>query len=119
MEELTKIQINIDMLKIKQATNAASDTGTIEAQVVGLRVGDFTLVTFPGELPVEIGLGIKSRSPHKFTFVAGVTNGYLFYTPTVEMLKNRGRAQEDTDCLVAPEWQELFETKVDEILKQL
>jgi hypothetical protein len=119
MEELTKIQINIAMLKKKQASNAASDTGTIEAEVVGLRVGDFALVTFPGELPVEIGLGIKQRSPHKFTFVAGVTNGYLFYTPTVEQLKNRGRAQEDTDCLVAPEWQALFESKVAEILEEL
>ena len=119
MEDLTKIQINIAMLKKKQASNAASETGTIKAEVVGLRVGDFALVTFPGELPVEIGLNIKKRSPHKNTFVAGVTNGYLFYTPTVEMLKNRGGAQEDTDCLVAPEWQELFENKVDEILKQL
>ena len=80
--------------------------------MVGLRVGDFV----PGHLsreslPVEIGLNIKERSPHKFTFVAGVTNGYIFYTPTVEQLKNRGRAQEDTDCLVAPEWQPQFEGK--------
>ena len=119
MEELTKIQINIDMLKQKQASNSASDTGTIEVEVVGLRVGDFILVTFPGELPVEIGLNIKERSPHKFTFVAGVTNGYIFYTPTVEQLKNRGRAQEDTDCLVAPEWQAQFEEKVAEILGKL
>ena len=119
MEELTKIQIHIDMLKKKQASNTASKTGTIEAEVAGLRVGDFTLITFPGELPVEIGLGIKNRSPHEFTFIAGVTNGYLFYTPTVEQLKNRGRAQEDTDCLVAPEWQALFESKVDEILGKL
>lgn len=119
MEELTKIQIHIDMLKKKQASNTASKTGTIEAEVAGLRVGDFTLITFPGELPVEIGLEIKNRSPHEFTFVAGVTNGYLFYTPTVEQLKNRGRAQEDTDCLVAPEWQALFESKVDEILGKL
>ena len=119
MEELTKIQINIDMLKQKQASNSASDTGTIEVEVVGLRVGDFILVTFPGELPVEIGLNIKRRSPHEFTFVAGVTNGYIFYTPTVEQLKNRGRAQEDTDCLVAPEWQAQFEEKVAEILGRL
>ena len=119
MEELTKIQINIHMLKKKQTANAASETGTVEAEVVGLRVGDFTLITFPGELPVEIGLGIKKRSPHEFTFVAGVTNGYLFYTPTVEQLKNRGRAQEDTDCLVAPEWQAQFESKVGEILGKL
>ena len=48
-------------------------------------------------------------------FVAGVTNGYLFYTPTVEQFKNRGGAQEDSDSLVAPEWQALFESKADEI----
>ena len=42
-----------------------------------------------------------------------------FYLPTEEQLGNTGYAQEDCDCLVAQEWQKLFETKAREILKKL
>lgn len=119
MEELTRVQINLALLKKNQAKNLAAAKKTIEVEVVGLRVGDFVLVTFPGELPVQIGLGIKERSPHPFTFVSGVTNGYIYYTPTTEQLENLGRAQEDSDGLLAPQWQSLFEQKVAEILQRL
>jgi len=119
MEELTRVQINLDLLKKHQAQNLAAGKKTIDVEVLGLRIGDFVLITFPGELPVQIGLGIKQRSPHKSTFISGVTNGYLYYTPTVEQLKNLGGAQEDSDCLLAPQWQQLFETKVAEILQNL
>ena len=89
MEQLTKIQINLNLLKKHQARNVAAGESTIEIEMMGLRVGEFVLVTFPGELSVQIGLNIKKGSPHKFTFVAGVTNGYIYYTPTAEQLKNR------------------------------
>ena len=91
----------------------------MEVEMAGLRVGDFVLVTFPGELTVEIGLNVKKTSPHKHTFVAGYTNGYIWYTPTVEQRLNPGYAQEDCDTLVAPEWQKLFETKALEVLTNL
>lgn len=119
MEQLTRIQINLDLLKKHQARNVAAGSSSIEVEMMGLRVGNFVLVTFPGELSVEIGLNIKKRSPHKFTFVAGVTNGYIYYTPTAEQLKNRGGAQEDSDCMLAPEWQRIFEDKVKDILAVL
>ena len=119
MEQLTRIQINLNLLKKHQARNVAAGERTIEVEMMGLRVGKFVLVTFPGELSVEIGLNIKKRSPHKFTFVAGVTNGYIYYTPTAEQLKNRGGAQEDSDCMLAPEWQMIFEDKVEKILAVL
>ena len=119
MEQLTRIQINMDLLKKHHARHAAAEKGTFEVEVLGVRVGDFVLVTFPGELSVQIGLDIKKRSPHRFTFVSGCTNGYIYYTPTAEQLNNVGRAQEDSDCMVAPEWQRIFEGKVAEILKKL
>ena len=119
MEQLTRIQINLNLLKKHQARNVAAGESTIEIEMMGLRVGEFVLVTFPGELSVEIGLNIKKGSPHKFTFVAGVTNGYIYYTPTAEQLKNRGGAQEDSDCMLAPEWQVIFEDKVEKILAVL
>jgi hypothetical protein len=119
MEKLTRLQTNIRLLTKNHAKNVASGERTIDTEVVGLRVGNFVLVTFPGELTVDIGLGIKKRSPHQHTFVSGYTNGYIYYTPTAEQLKNVGGAQEDSDCLVAPEWQAIFEKKVAEILKRL
>ena len=119
MERLTHTQTNLALLRMHQAQNVAAGKRTLDVEVLGVRVGDFTLVTFPGELTVRIGLGIKKRSPHPRTFVAGYTNGYIYYAPTAEQLLNVGGAQEDSDCILAPEWQGLFETRVAEILKKL
>jgi hypothetical protein len=119
MEELTRVRENLRLLRMHQAQNVAAGRRTIQVEVLGLRIGDFVLVTFPGELSVQIGLNIKKRSPHRFTFIAGCTNGYIYYAPTAEQLKNRGGAQEDSDCLLAPEWQKLYEEKVQAILKKL
>jgi hypothetical protein len=58
-------------------------------------------------------------SPHDLTFIAGYTNGYLYYAPTAEQLRNVGAAQEDSDCILAPEWQQRYEAKVAELLLQL
>ena len=119
MEQLTRVQVNLDLLKMHHAQNVAAGKNTIDVEVVGLRIGDFVLVTFPGELSVQIGLNIKQHAPAEFTFVAGYTNGYIYYTPTAEQRNNTGHAQEDCDCLVAPEWQKLFEERAAEILKKL
>jgi hypothetical protein len=50
--------------------------------------------------------------------VCGYSNGYIYYAPTTEQLVNRGYAQEDSDCLLAPQWQSIFETKAIELLKK-
>lgn len=119
MEELSRMNVNLALLKKHQAQNVAAGKRTLDVEVAGLRVGEFVLVTFPGELTVQIGLNIKQSSPHPHTFVAGYTNGYIYYAPTAEQLANVGRAQEDSDCILAPEWQALFEARVAEILKKL
>lgn len=119
MEELTRNQINLALLKKHYNRNVASGEKNLDVEITALRIGDFVLVTFPGELSVEIGINIKKMSPHEYTFVAGYTNGYIYYTPTAEQLKNPGGAQEDSDCMLAPEWQEIFENKVLEILNKL
>ena len=119
MEQLTRTQTNLALLKKHQAQNVAAGKRTIDVEVAGLRIGDFVLITFPGELTVQIGLNIKKASPHPKTFVAGYTNGYIYYAPTAEQLLNVGGAQEDSDCILAPEWQALFEAKAAEILKRL
>ena len=119
MEQLTRLQTNLDLLKMHQAQIQAAGSKPLQVEVLGLRIGDFVLATFPGELTVQIGLNIKKASPHKLTFVAGYSNGYIYYAPTAEQLRNVGGAQEDSDCILAPEWQKLYETKVLEILKRL
>ncbi|MBX3414767.1 MAG: hypothetical protein KF708_18915 [Pirellulales bacterium] len=119
MEELTRIQTNLALLRKHQATNLAASKRTLEAELVGLRVGDFILLAFPGELVVEIGLNLKAASPHVYTFVAGYSNGYIYYAPTTEQLLNAGAAQEDSECLLAPHWQKIFETRAVEMLGKL
>ncbi|MGI8912346.1 MAG: hypothetical protein ACR2JY_00915 [Chloroflexota bacterium] len=119
MEQMTRVQANLDLLRKHYAQNIAAGSSTIDVEVQGMRIGDFVLVTFPGELSVQIGLNIKQRSPHEFTFVAGCTNGYIYYAPTAEQLRNVGGAQEDSDCMLAPEWQTLYEHRVAALLEGL
>lgn len=119
MEELTRLQTNLALLRKHQAANTAAGSKMIDVELLAVRIGDFVLTTFPGELTVRIGLGIKQRSPHRLTFVAGYTNGYIYYAPTAEQLRNVGGAQEDSDCVLAPEWQALYEARVAEMLKKL
>ena len=65
MEELTRTQTNLALLRKHQADQCrCRRKRTIDVELVGLRVGDFVLVTFPGELTVQIGLNIKKASPH-------------------------------------------------------
>jgi hypothetical protein len=119
MEQLTRIQTNLALLQKHQANNLAAEKRTIDVELLGLRIGDFVLLTFPGELTVRIGLNIKSHSPYDLTFVAGYTNGYIYYCPTAEQLANAGGAQEDSDCLLSPEWQQQYEDTAARMLLQL
>jgi hypothetical protein len=119
METLTRMNTNLSLLRKHQARNVAAGKRTITVELVTLRIGDFVLTTFPGELTVQIGLSLKENSPHDLTFVAGYTNGYIYYSPTAEQLRNVGGAQEDSDCLLAPQWHGLYEAKATELLQKL
>ncbi len=117
MDKLARLQANISLLKMHQKMNEEADESTVDVEVQGMRIGDFILVTFPGEVSAQVGLNIKKMSPHKYTFPAGFTNGYIYYAPTVEQYD--GGVQEDCDCFIAPEWQTIYEKKVSEILNNL
>lgn len=119
MENLTRIQTNLALLRLHQGQNESAGFKPLEVEMVGLRIDDFLMVTFPGELTVRLGLGLKKNSPVKNTFIAGYTNGYIYYAPTEEQLKNVGWAQEDSDCVLAPGWQNLFERKARQMIDQL
>ncbi|QDU64175.1 Neutral/alkaline non-lysosomal ceramidase [Planctomycetes bacterium Pan216] len=119
MEKLTRLNTNLKLLQKHLATNRSAEKPTIDVEIGGIRIGDFRMVTFPGELTVEVGLRIKEASMPSSSFVAGYTNGYIYYLPTATQRLNSGYAQEDCDCLVAPRWQEIFETKAADVLKSL
>ena len=119
MEQLTRLNANLALLRKHQADMLTAGKRTIDVELLGFRIGDCVLLTFPGELTVRIGINIKKRSPHEFTFVAGYTNGYIYYAPTAEQLRNVGGAQEDSDCVLAPLWQKLYEDKAAEMLGRL
>ncbi len=119
MEQLTRLNTNLALLRKHQAQNLSAAKRMIDVELIGLRVGNFVLTSFPGELTVQIGLNIKGHSPHEFTFVAGYSNGYIYYAPTSEQLRNVGGAQEDSDCILAPHWQAIYEQKAAQILSKL
>ena len=119
MERLTRLNTNLALLRMHQAKARIATVYELDAEMCALRVGDFRLVTFPGELTVEIGLNLKSAAKNPGSFVAGYTNGYIHYTPTVRQRTNTGFAQEDSDCMVAPEWQQIFETTALAMLRDL
>lgn len=119
MEELSRIGTNLRLLKLHQQQNLDAASRTLTVEVIGLRIGDFVMVTFPGELTVRIGLKIKAAANHDLTFVAGYTNGYIYYAPTAEQLRNVGGAQEDSDCILAPQWEALFHKQVAHLLERL
>lgn len=119
MERLTRLGTNLALLKKHLAETREAGSATLDAEVCGLRVGGFKLVTFPGELTVGVGLGIRKAIKDPLAFVSGYTNGYIFYTPTVAQRQNKGYAQEDCDTLVAPEWQAIFERQALDMLRRL
>lgn len=119
MEKLTRVQTNLALLRKHQQQYVESGNRNIEVEVLGLRLGESCWITFPGELTVPIGLKLKAESPNRLTFIAGYTNGYIYYCPTAEQLRNIGNAQEDSDCILAPSWQPIFERQALQMLEQL
>ncbi len=117
MERLARIQVNLPVLRERQAINTRSSSAALPVEVQVLKIGEFVLVTFPGELFVEIGLNIKRTSPFRHTFIASYSNGYIHYAPTEEAFE--GGDYEDTNCLLGRGWQQIFESKVAELLRRL
>lgn len=117
MEQLARIQDEIATYRRHQKINIDSGEDTAEAHVMGLRIGGCVFVTAPIELLTDIGLGLKARSPHEFTFVAAFTNGYLHYGPPADYY-GRG-SYEVIECLLGPGWQTIYEDAADRVLKRL
>lgn len=111
MERITRLNVNLALLEKHRERALAAGGSTIAVEINALRIGDFKLVTFPGELTAEVGLAVKRAVGDPRAFVAGYTNGYIFYAPSATQRANTAYAQEDCDCLLAPRWQAIFEPR--------
>ena len=111
MEELIVTEANLAYLRNNEPV------GPVKAEITGLKIGDFVLITFPGDIFAKVGLNIKQASPYEFTFVAGYTNGSVGYAPTHDAYS--GDAYEVSLSRLAPEWQKIFEDKAMEIIRRL
>jgi hypothetical protein len=117
MEKLARIEDKIGTLEKHQAINDAAGEPVITAEVQGIRIGDCALVTAPIEVLVEVGLNVKRASPYTHTFVAAFSNGYMHYGSPAAYYDLGG--YEVTECLLAPEWQQLYEAKAQEVIRRL
>lgn len=117
MDKLAQIQENKAFLLKKQGEIENFKKSTISTEIEGIRIGDFVIVTFPGEPFAQVGLNIKEKSPDTYTFMAGFSNGYMHYAPTSDSYVEWG--YEVMNCIFAPEWQSIFEQEIIHIIKQL
>jgi len=117
MEKLSRIQDQIATLEKHESINRQSGQTTITAEVQGIRIGDCAIVSAPIELLTEVGLNVKKASPFPHTLVAAFSNGYMHYGPPADYYDKGG--YEVTECLLAPEWQKIYESAAQEILKSL
>ncbi len=117
MEQLARIQSDMGTLRVHQARNDAAGEETIEAEVQGIRIGDCVLITSPAEVLTEVGLNVKKASPHAHTFVAAFSNGYVHYGAPASDYSMGG--YEVTECLLAPEWQQVYEEAAARVLGRL
>jgi hypothetical protein len=62
----------------------------MSAPVQVLRLGEAAIVALPGEVFVETGLNIKSKSDAKPLFLVSLANGYIGYICTDEVLTQQG-----------------------------
>ena len=117
MDKLAQIEENKAFLKIKQKEVEDLKNMNLSFDIMGVRIGDFVLVTLPAEAFTQVGLNIKESSPFKNTFMACYTNGYFHYAPTADAYKEWG--YEVMNSLLAPEWQNIYEQEIATILKDL
>ena len=117
MELMAINDLEIATLKKHQEVIDEIGTPTVQAEIKGIRIGECVLIVAPMEVLAETGLNVKKASPFKHTYIASISNGYLHYSPPASYYDRGG--YEVTECLLAPEWEKIFEKTVNEIFKEL
>ena len=111
MEKLIRIEANLARLRSRIPKSP------ISTEIQGMKIGDYVLITFPGEVFAQVGLNIKKQSPYKNTFISGYSNGRVGYAPTIDAYDGEG--YEVSGSQLAPEWKNIYEEKALEIINKL
>ena len=90
---------------------------TVAVPVTAIRLGEFSWVTFPGELFHEIGQKIKAAEHSRISFFAGYCNGSYGYLPTQQAYSEGG--YEPWSSQFAPVTEKILIKGVDELLMRL
>lgn len=117
MEKLAEIRDNIATLQKHQTIIDNAGQAAVPAEIQGMRIGDFVLLAAPIEVLAEVGMNIKTASPHRHTFIAGYSNGYLHYGAPADHYDKGG--YEITECMLDSAWQKCFEQTANQILHKL
>lgn len=117
MEEMTRNELKISMLRKHQEVINGIGTPTVKAEIRGLRIGDCVLIAGPMEMLTQVGLNVKEMSPFRQTCVMALTNGYLHYAAPASYYPRGG--YEVNECLLAPEWEEVFYSAVRSLFAEL
>jgi hypothetical protein len=64
-----------------------------------------------------VGLDLKEFSPHEHTLVTPFSNGYIHYGAPADDYALGG--YEVTECLLAPEWHEMYMDTAKDVLQRL
>ena len=117
MERMARNEEKIVTLKRHQEVIDEIGKSFVPAEIKGIRIGESILIAAPMEILAEIGLKLKKESPFKHTYIASISNGYFHYAPPASYYPRGG--YEVTECLLAPEWEGIFEEVVREIFKEI
>jgi len=117
MEKLARVRENIATLQKHQQLVQETGRESADAEIQLLRLGDAVLVGSPLEVLTEVSLRVKKDSPFAHTFIAAFSNGYLHYGSPVENYDRGG--YEVVECLLAPQWQEIYQRAVGELMGRL
>lgn len=117
MERMARNEEKIATLQRHQDVITQLGTFSIDAEIKGMTIGNTVLLINPMELLSEIGLNLKKMSPFEHTCVVSISNGYLHYAPPAGYYPRGG--YEVTECILAQEWQHIFEQSASEIFQEL
>ncbi len=76
---------------VRRVTRRMTDVpNQVRTWVQALRIGDLGIAAVPGELLVELGLDLKTRSPYSQTMVIELANDSVGYLPTRQSYEEGG-----------------------------
>ena len=90
---------------------------TIGVPTTAVRLDEFTMVTFPGELFHDIGKQIKHSTHGRYSFLVGYCNESLGYMPTQEAYSQGG--YEPNSSRYAPVTEKIYVQGVIDLLSEL